>query len=183
MPTTPALFPSNLNPAMPFFSSPHTHPHLAHARRERTNWTHEPTLDDGLGHGSFVAGVIAGTAAACPGLAPDAEIYVFRVFTNDQVSYTSWFLDAFNYAMATGVDIVNLSIGACVCLGGARFPGGGKDDLERGSSPRLASSAGQAGPLPLPSRTTRRDATHPIHARKQGVPTTWTRRSWTRCWR
>lgn len=30
---------------------------------ERTNWTHEPTLDDGLGHGSFVAGVIAGTGA------------------------------------------------------------------------------------------------------------------------
>lgn len=30
-------------------------------RSERSNWTHEPTLDDGLGHGSFVAGVIAGT--------------------------------------------------------------------------------------------------------------------------
>lgn len=30
---------------------------------ERSNWTHEPTLDDGLGHGSFVAGVIAGTGA------------------------------------------------------------------------------------------------------------------------
>ena len=30
---------------------------------ERSNWTHEPTLDDGLGHGSFVAGVIAGTGS------------------------------------------------------------------------------------------------------------------------
>lgn len=29
-----------------------------------------------------------------------------------QVSYTSWFLDAFNYAMATKMNIVNLSIGA-----------------------------------------------------------------------
>ena len=28
-----------------------------------------------------------------------------------QVSYTSWFLDAFNYAMATGMNVVNLSIG------------------------------------------------------------------------
>ena len=28
-----------------------------------------------------------------------------------QVSYTSWFLDAFNYALFLGVDIVNLSIG------------------------------------------------------------------------
>lgn len=32
---------------------------------ERSNWTHEPTLDDGLGHGSFVAGVIAGTGGCC----------------------------------------------------------------------------------------------------------------------
>ncbi len=28
-----------------------------------------------------------------------------------QVSYTSWFLDAFNYAITTGMNIVNLSIG------------------------------------------------------------------------
>jgi hypothetical protein len=27
-----------------------------------------------------------------------------------QVSYTSWFLDAFNYAIATRMEIVNLSI-------------------------------------------------------------------------
>lgn len=79
--------------------------------KERTNWTHEPTLEDGLGHGSFVAGVIAGTSPSCPGLAPEVEIHTFRVFTNDQVSYTSWFLDAFNYAIATEMDVVNLSIG------------------------------------------------------------------------
>ena len=28
-----------------------------------------------------------------------------------QVSFTSWFLDAFNYAIATEMDVVNLSIG------------------------------------------------------------------------
>ena len=27
------------------------------------------------------------------------------------MSYTSWFLDAFNYAMATEMNVVNLSIG------------------------------------------------------------------------
>ena len=78
---------------------------------ERTNWTHEDTLADGLGHGSFVAGVIAGTNPSCPGLAPQVSIHTFRVFTNDQVSFTSWFLDAFNYAIATNMDVVNLSIG------------------------------------------------------------------------
>jgi membrane-bound transcription factor site-1 protease len=78
---------------------------------ERTNWTHEDSLEDGLGHGSFVAGVIAGTSQSCPGLAPDILLHTFRVFTNDQVSFTSWFLDAFNYAIATKMDVVNLSIG------------------------------------------------------------------------
>lgn len=53
--------------------------------RERTNWTHEPTLEDGLGHGTFVAGVIGGIDSSCPGFAPEVELYTFRVFTNDQV--------------------------------------------------------------------------------------------------
>lgn len=86
------------------------HAHFNHIA-ERTNWTNENQLEDGLGHGSFVAGVIAGKFPECAGLAPDASIHTFRVFTNDQNSYTSWFLDAFNYAIASGVHVLNLSIG------------------------------------------------------------------------
>ena len=86
------------------------HPHFR-AVKDRSNWTHEDTLKDGLGHGTFVAGVVASQDPACPRFAPDAEIHTFRVFTNDQVSYTSWFLDAFNYAIASEVHVINLSIG------------------------------------------------------------------------
>ncbi|OIV94251.1 hypothetical protein TanjilG_00102 [Lupinus angustifolius] len=86
------------------------HPHFRNIK-ERTNWTNENTLNDNLGHGTFVAGVIAGVDAECLGFAPDTEIYAFRVFTDAQVSYTSWFLDAFNYAIATNMDVLNLSIG------------------------------------------------------------------------
>ncbi|XP_043703885.1 subtilisin-like protease SBT6.1 isoform X2 [Telopea speciosissima] len=86
------------------------HPHFRNIK-ERTNWTNEDTLNDNLGHGTFVAGVIAGEDPECLGFAPDAEIYAFRVFTDAQVSYTSWFLDAFNYAIATNMDVLNLSIG------------------------------------------------------------------------
>jgi len=39
----------------------------------------------GLGHGTFVAGVIA-SYKECLGFAPDADLYIFRVFTNNQVS-------------------------------------------------------------------------------------------------
>ena len=63
-------------------------PHLISSHlipQERTNWTNEDTLIDSLGHGTFVAGVIAGCNAECRGFAPDAEIYAFRVFTNSQV--------------------------------------------------------------------------------------------------
>ncbi|KAJ6673660.1 MEMBRANE-BOUND TRANSCRIPTION FACTOR SITE-1 PROTEASE [Salix viminalis] len=59
------------------------HPHFRNIK-ERTNWTNEDTLNDNLGHGTFVAGVIAGQDAECLGFAPDAEIYAFRVFTDAQ---------------------------------------------------------------------------------------------------
>ena len=69
-----------------------THPHFKKIK-ERTNWTSEKTLDDGLGHGTFVAGVIA-SSQECLGFAPDAELHVFRVFTNNQViqSFNSRYL-------------------------------------------------------------------------------------------
>lgn len=86
-----------------------SHPHF---RRivERSDWTHEKSLEDGLGHGTFVAGLIA-SSKECLGLAPDAQLHIFRVFTNNQVSYTSWFLDAFNYAILKKINVLNLSIG------------------------------------------------------------------------
>jgi subtilisin family serine protease len=79
--------------------------------KERINWTHEKKNDDSAGHGTFVASVIAGTDDDCPGLAPEAELFVFRMFTDDQLSFTSWYLDAFNYALFKGIHVLNLSTG------------------------------------------------------------------------
>ena len=42
------------------------------------------TVPVGLGHGTFVAGVVA-SSRECLGFAPDAELHIFRVFTNSQV--------------------------------------------------------------------------------------------------
>lgn len=61
----------------------------------------------------------------CPLFALNHPIHVFPRYTSYlnqiryekfalsllQVSYTSWFLDAFNYAIATNMDVLNLSIG------------------------------------------------------------------------
>ncbi|XP_022729283.1 subtilisin-like protease SBT6.1 isoform X2 [Durio zibethinus] len=74
------------------------HPHFRNIK-ERTNWTNEDTLNDNLGHGTFVAGVIAGEDAECLGFAPDTEIYAFRVFTDAQV----WEITANNIIMVSAI--------------------------------------------------------------------------------
>ncbi|KNC26981.1 hypothetical protein FF38_11176 [Lucilia cuprina] len=45
------------------------HPHFRNIK-ERTNWTNEKTLDDGVSHGTFVSGIIA-SSKECLGIAPD----------------------------------------------------------------------------------------------------------------
>ncbi|CAH8606721.1 unnamed protein product [Heterobilharzia americana] len=108
---------------------------------ERTDWTVDmgnrsystddiPALDR-HGHGTYVAGLIAAQNpniyysdsdgsfseqrrdTTCPplGFAPRADLFIFRVFTDAQISYTSWFLDAFNYAISRKLHVINLSIG------------------------------------------------------------------------
>ncbi len=78
---------------------------------DRRDWTNEKTLDDTIGHGTFVAGMVGGLNAKCMGMAPDVELHIYRVFTTRRISFTSWFLDAFNFAMHAGMDVLNLSIG------------------------------------------------------------------------
>ena len=80
--------------------------------KEVFNFSHDKSSRDAFGHGTFIAGVVGSTASECPGIAPDAELYVFKLFTEDRVSYTSWFLDAFNFVLQYGIDIVNLSNGS-----------------------------------------------------------------------
>lgn len=66
-----------------------------------------------------VGALLCAMAGVCPGLPAmllppcnlSMEVYAPSKYLL-QVSYTSWFLDAFNYAMALKMNIVNLSIGA-----------------------------------------------------------------------
>ena len=64
---------------------------------------------DRNGHGTFVAGILSSSNEDCLGIAPDAEIYILKLFTDDDVTYSSWFIDAFNFVMDNNIDIVNLS--------------------------------------------------------------------------
>lgn len=75
------------------------HPHLRNIR-ERTDWTQQQSFSDGMGHGSFVAGVIGSQDSECPGFAPDVELYTFKVFTDDQVGVVA----AWHAGAASGAD-------------------------------------------------------------------------------
>lgn len=65
---------------------------------------------DNIGHGTFVSGLISSQNEECPGMAPDAEIYILKLFTDDEITYSSWFIDAFNFVLDNQIDVVNLSL-------------------------------------------------------------------------
>eukprot|EP00966_Prymnesium_polylepis_P060051 1392917-Prymnesium_polylepis.1 len=74
------------------------------------DFTPERNKEDLVGHSSFMAGVI-GSHQDCLGFAPDAALYMLRVFDSRQGSSTAGFLEAFNYALLHEMDLINLSVG------------------------------------------------------------------------
>ena len=81
--------------------------------KEVKNWTKEKYFGtDFNGHGTFIASLFVSNNSDCQGIAPEVDLYIFKVFTKSQESYTSWFLEAFNYALFLKVDLINFSIGS-----------------------------------------------------------------------
>jgi subtilisin family serine protease len=67
---------------------------------------------DVVGHGTHCAGVITGHSTdeiALRGFAPEAEVYIFKIFPGGQFSSL---LDALDQCMALDIDIVNMSLGS-----------------------------------------------------------------------
>jgi len=56
-----------------------------------------------------VTGLIGSVNPDCPGIAPETEIYILKLFNDEEMTYSAWFLDAFNFVLDNGIDIVNLS--------------------------------------------------------------------------
>src|SRR5262249_23458769 len=67
---------------------------------------------DTLAHGTHTAGVIAGNldnAIGIRGIAPDAEIYAYKIFPEGRFSHL---IDALNLCIEQQIDVVNLSLGS-----------------------------------------------------------------------
>ncbi|KAM5354988.1 hypothetical protein ACJ41O_001634 [Fusarium nematophilum] len=67
--------------------------------------------EDDLGHGTHVAGIVAGKTDEWTGVAPEATIYAYKVVTGQDYTDTATIIDAFLRAYEDGVDIITCSIG------------------------------------------------------------------------
>jgi serine protease AprX len=84
-------------------------------------WTNAPP-SDGFGHGTHVAGILAGNGYLSygkrRGIARNANLIALKVLDDDGLGYISYVIDALDYAIANknalGIRVINLSVGAGV---------------------------------------------------------------------
>lgn len=74
----------------------------------------DDTPQDGEGHGTHVAGIVAanaGNGIGVEGVAPGAKVLVVRVLGNDGSGSTDDVIAGIDWAVAHGADVLNLSLG------------------------------------------------------------------------
>ena len=63
-------------------------------------------------HGTHVAGIIAGRDSEITGVAPNAQLAIFKVFSDHQDgAKSSWIMAALEDCVVLGVDVINMSLG------------------------------------------------------------------------
>jgi subtilisin family serine protease len=74
---------------------------------------HDNDPSDQNGHGTHVAGIICGTGASGTqtGVAPDAKIMILKVFGNNQQTDETILVEAMQFAIEHGADLLNMSLG------------------------------------------------------------------------
>lgn len=93
-----------------------THPDLAGKVDAQANFTSTSSMTDVVGHGTHVAGTIAGTGAAAEGarrgVAPDARLLIGKVLGDNGSGDLAWTIQGMEWAAEQGAEIVNMSLGA-----------------------------------------------------------------------
>ncbi|KAK1724825.1 subtilase [Colletotrichum acutatum] len=67
---------------------------------------------DQQGHGSHVAGIVAAKGVGWSGVAPEATLYAYKIFSQYGFTDTATILEAFFRAYDDGVDIITASVGS-----------------------------------------------------------------------
>ncbi|WP_432102383.1 S8 family serine peptidase [Streptomyces sp. bgisy091] len=101
------------------------------------------------GHGTHVAGIIAGDDARIQGVAPDARLRSYRVFGNSgQGAGEEVILAALDQAAEDGVDVVNMSLGTAIGSRSTDVLATATDRLvASGTTVTVAVGNGYAGPF------------------------------------
>ena len=83
--------------------------------KNSTEWGDSIISDDPMdcyGHGTMVAGVIAGNSSRLMGVAPNANLRAYRIFDCSGESSEEILLASLKQAQEDGVDVINLSLGS-----------------------------------------------------------------------
>ncbi|GAA0574503.1 S8 family serine peptidase [Kribbella sandramycini] len=92
------------------------HPDLVGKIKESQDFSQSATGPaDHFGHGTHVAATIAGTGAGAggtrKGVAPQAELLIGKVLSDDGIGYESWIIGGMEWAADKGAKVVNMSLG------------------------------------------------------------------------
>lgn len=98
-----------------------THPDITHAIVDSRSFIQGETPDDGNGHGTHVAGTIAGrlSPVSVPrfGVAPEAGLFIGKVLSNQGSGSDAGILAGIQWALLNDCHVVSMSLGARVVAG------------------------------------------------------------------
>lgn len=129
----------------------HDHPDLQGAvTAERNLVAGSDNADDDNGHGTHVAGIIAGSGTASggryEGVAPDASLLIGKVMDAGGSGFSSDIIAGMEWAVAQGADVVNMSLGTDRPSSGTDVLSQAVNTLSAQGEALFVVSAGNTGP-------------------------------------
>jgi subtilisin family serine protease len=126
------------------------HPDLRGRVAGEANFTDGPAADDGNGHGTHVASLVAGSGAAAGGarrgVAFGARLLSGKVLDDGGTGQFSWIIAGMEWAAAQGARVVNLSLGSDTPSTGRDPLSLAVDELTESAGVLFVVSAGNNGP-------------------------------------